>query len=163
MIEITIETLKRFGGLLALLLFTAALMMDLEMLDEHYMPTAEGVLITLQDIPLLEWALTNSAREIQLVGWAIMLGVLVAFVYFFVWFIALALAEIHIQVGYYAEVYAQTSFPFLHIVGVVCMLVGVLFFTALFTGAELSLFNPFWNAGLLCYGFYIFDLATSMR
>jgi hypothetical protein len=88
MIEITIETLKRFGGLFALLLFTAALMMDLEMLDEHYMPTAEGVLLTFQDFPLLEWALTNSAREIQVVGWAFVLGCLVAFVYFFVWFIA---------------------------------------------------------------------------
>lgn len=158
-----LEVLPKFAPLLAILLFTAALMMDLGMLDEHFMPSAQGVVQALDDSALADWALNNSSRGVQVVGWGLVFACLVYLTLACISLVKAILCEIQIHAGYYTEVYLQAHFPFLEIVSLACMMGGFLFIVTLVRGSPLSLLNPFWYFGLICYGFYLLDLAGAIR
>ena len=158
-----LDVLPKFAPLLAILLLTAALMEDLEMLDEQYMPSAEKVVVALDDSGLTDWALNNSSRPVQIVGWGFVFAGLICFTLFCMWFVRMILAEIHIRGGYYAEVYFGAQFAFLEVIGVVCMMVGFLFVVTVVRGTPLANLNPFWYFGLICYGFELLYLAAHMR
>jgi hypothetical protein len=137
-------------------------MLDLGMLDEHYMPTAQGVVQFVDDSVIADWALKNSSRSIQVVGWGLVFAGLIGFTMVCMWLVKTLLCEIHIRVGYYVDVYLQAHFAFLEMVSLVCMMGGFLFIATLLHGSPLSMFNPFWYFGLICYGFFLVELAAAM-
>ena len=75
-----LDTSPKFAPLLCILLLTTALMVHLELLDEHYMPSAQGVVYALDGSVLANWALKNASETIQIIGWGLVLAGLLCFI-----------------------------------------------------------------------------------
>jgi hypothetical protein len=138
---------------LPVFLFAAAYMHDQQMLDAHCMPTAQGVVNTF-NTGLHAGLVTHQVPAIQLLGWAVFLCSLTLL-------ILTPIILIH-DTLLWLDMHRE-GWPFLYGAGLICILPGVVFGASLSMGTPLSVFNPFWYLGLMCYGVDLFITGAMLR
>jgi hypothetical protein len=141
-----LDAMRKLAWVLVVPLFIAAYFNDEKILNEHYQLDSEAVV----RFTASSWfdSMLNS-EDIRLwgIGWGLFIGFYVVTVGFFVFGSAFVLSE--------SDFWLRV--PLSVVFGVGCMLIAVLFIAGLASGAPFAKLNPFWNGGLICYGFILLD------
>jgi hypothetical protein len=117
------------------------------MLNEYYQLEPEAI-IRVTESSTLGWTLNSSDIRLRTIGWCLFIG-------YYLVFIGSAL----FMTGLMIHLIDRWTYGTISVViGVGCMLLGVLFAVGLGVGAPLAKLNLFWNGGLICFGFILWDL-----
>jgi hypothetical protein len=141
-----IEALRHLAYVLVIPLFAAAYLNDRQMLNEYYQLDREAV-IEFMESSTLDRLLNSSDFRLWGLGWGVFIGIIMVMTG-----VVLIMAGVMIDL---VDKYTQGVFSAL--LGIGCVLVGVLFFAGLAVGAPFAKLNPFWNLGLLSLGFILLD------
>jgi hypothetical protein len=141
-----LETLRKLAYVLVLPLFAAAYIHDQGMLNEHYQLEPEAI-IRVTESSTLDWLLSSSDVRLTTIGWC-------PFIDYYLIIIGSALFMTAMMI----ELLDRWTYGTISVViGIGCMLLGVLFVAGLAAGAPLAKLHLFWNGGLICFGFILWD------
>jgi hypothetical protein len=141
-----LDALRKLAYVLVVPLFIAAYFNDQGILNEYYQLDPEAV-VRFTESSWFDWMLNSSDFRLWGIGWGLFIGFYVVVVGFFV----LGSAFVILESDWW------TRLPISFVFGIGCMLIAVLFIAGLAAGAPFAKLNPFWNGGLICFGFILLD------